>query len=384
MTTKLFRLAAAALLLVAFSSTNLAAQTRKWDNLRTAQGLSLPTWDIKTNLVADLTASMNLGAEVRTGSRTSFELVGQWNPWMFRDNVRMQHWGVQPEFRVWTREAFRGHFFGVQAHYADYNMGGLPNGPFSSYMHENRFEGDLYGAGVTWGHRWNFSRRWGLEVTVAAGWAHKEYDRYECESCGKLLAHTSKNYFGPTEMGVNLIFGGGSKKAEVVAPPPSSAPSYAPATVQQSAPEPEPERTPEPETAPAGQQASPAAPESVKEVPQEVRQAMMNLSDILFAFDRFNLNEAAVAELDKVVEWLVENPEVKIELGGHTDSTGSEEYNMQLSKNRVKSVQDYLTAHGVDASRLSSHSYGESQPVADNDTPEGRRLNRRVELNIVS
>jgi outer membrane protein OmpA-like peptidoglycan-associated protein len=362
MKTSFTTLAAALMTLAAIAPTNLDAQTKKWDAIRAEQGLSLPTWAVKTNLLADLTTSMNLGFEVRTGGRTSLELVGQWNPWMFKNNARWQHWGVQPEFRVWTREAFRGHFFGLQAHYADYNVGGLPSGPFSAYMNENRLVGDLYGAGVSWGHRWNFSRRWGLEVTLAAGWAHKSYDRYECVSCGDMTGHTDKNYFGPTEIGVNLIFGGGSKKTAVVAPPPPPAPAPAPQPAPAPAPKP--------------------APEPVREVPQAIQKAMMDLSDILFAFDRFNLTPEAVVELDKVTAWLRENPTVKVEIGGHTDSEGTTDYNLRLSESRARSVREYFTEHGVAAGRLTSKGYGESQPIATNDTPEGRRLNRRVELKI--
>jgi hypothetical protein len=213
------------LLLAAAVPMMLGAQTKKWDAYRAENGISLPTWAVKTNLLADLTASMNLGVELRTGNKTSIELVGQWNPFSFRGGeTKWKHWGVQPEFRYWLKESFRGHFLGLQATYAFYNVGGLPNGPFTDYMHNNRFQGDLYGAGVSWGHRWNFSRRWGLEVTAAVGYLHKGYDRWECQSCGKLLDSNTKNYFGPTEIGVNLIFGGGSKVTPVIAPPPPPAP----------------------------------------------------------------------------------------------------------------------------------------------------------------
>jgi outer membrane protein OmpA-like peptidoglycan-associated protein len=110
---------------------------------------------------------------------------------------------------------------------------------------------------------------------------------------------------------------------------------------------------------------------------------MMDLSNILFAFDRFNLTDEAVAELDKVTAWLRENPGLRVEISGHTDNYGADDYNMRLSENRAKAVRDYFTEHGVDASRLSYMGYGESQPVADNTTDDGRRRNRRVELGIV-
>ena len=68
---------------------------------------------------------------------------------------------------------------------------------------------------------------------------------------------------------------------------------------------------------------------------------------------------------------------------GHTDSTGTAEYNQQLSLNRANAVRNHLVGNGVDTRRVTTEGYGESQPVADNDTESGRQLNRRVELRIV-
>jgi OOP family OmpA-OmpF porin len=74
---------------------------------------------------------------------------------------------------------------------------------------------------------------------------------------------------------------------------------------------------------------------------------------------------------------------VVVEVAGHTDSTGSETYNQGLSERRANSVKDYLTSQGVTATRLSAKGYGEAQPVASNDTKEGRAENRRVELIVL-
>jgi outer membrane protein OmpA-like peptidoglycan-associated protein len=90
-----------------------------------------------------------------------------------------------------------------------------------------------------------------------------------------------------------------------------------------------------------------------------------------------------VTELDKVTAWLKDNPNINVEIDGHTDSYGSDAYNQKLSENRAKSVYDYFANHGVDAQRLSYKGYGESQPIADNATAAGRKQNRRVELKIV-
>jgi OOP family OmpA-OmpF porin len=87
--------------------------------------------------------------------------------------------------------------------------------------------------------------------------------------------------------------------------------------------------------------------------------------------------------LQAAVEALNESPGVRVEVGGHTDSTGPEAYNLGLSERRAGSVADYLSANGIDASRLTVVGFGEANPVADNGTRDGRAQNRRTELNVV-
>ncbi len=86
--------------------------------------------------------------------------------------------------------------------------------------------------------------------------------------------------------------------------------------------------------------------------------------------------------LDAGIEALKENPGVRVQVAGYTDSTGADAYNQALSERRAKSVLDYLSTHGIDASRLSAVGFGKNNPVGDNATADGRAQNRRVELNI--
>jgi len=74
---------------------------------------------------------------------------------------------------------------------------------------------------------------------------------------------------------------------------------------------------------------------------------------------------------------------IRVEIAGHTDARGSDAYNSKLSNQRAQSVMNYLTERGIAADRMSAKGYGESEPVADNETDEGRELNRRVELKIL-
>ena len=122
----------------------------------------------------------------------------------------------------------------------------------------------------------------------------------------------------------------------------------------------------------------------IKEIPQEIKDVMVELSNTLFAFNKFNLSDKAREGLDKVAGWLNENPDVQVEISGHTDNVGSDSYNQKLSEQRAKSVYEYFIHDGgVSSKRLSYKGYGKTRPIASNDTEEGRQQNRRVELNII-
>jgi OOP family OmpA-OmpF porin len=104
------------------------------------------------------------------------------------------------------------------------------------------------------------------------------------------------------------------------------------------------------------------------------------LRGVNFAFDSAEIDTSSAVVLDVVAETLNGCPNVAVRVEGHTDSIGTDAYNQGLSQRRAESVRNYLIGRGVSASRLSAVGYGESQPVASNDTDEGRALNRRVEL----
>ncbi len=107
------------------------------------------------------------------------------------------------------------------------------------------------------------------------------------------------------------------------------------------------------------------------------------LRNVFFDSGSAELREESHYELDRLARLLKENYQLKIEIRGHTDEVGTEADNLALSQRRAKAVVEYLLAKGIDPSRLSSRGFGESQPVADNDTPEGRQLNRRTEFVVV-
>jgi len=117
-------------------------------------------------------------------------------------------------------------------------------------------------------------------------------------------------------------------------------------------------------------------------LPIEIGQ-VFRLNNVFFDFDKWDLRPESFIELNRVVQLLNDNPAIEIEMSAHTDSRGTDEYNFVLSDKRAKSVMDYIISQGISTSRITSHGYGESKPVATNDTDEGRQLNRRVEFKII-
>ena len=104
------------------------------------------------------------------------------------------------------------------------------------------------------------------------------------------------------------------------------------------------------------------------------------LYDILFDYDKAALQRSSEEQLQNVLTLLVENPEISFEIQGHTDGDGGEDYNLELSQRRAESVLTYLVLFGIDPARLRAKGYGESVPVAPNDTDDNKAKNRRVEL----
>ena len=111
--------------------------------------------------------------------------------------------------------------------------------------------------------------------------------------------------------------------------------------------------------------------------------ASIVLKNIFFDINKFDLKSESEAELDKLVQLLNDNPTLKIQINGHTDSDGKAADNLRLSENRAKSVIDYLNSKNIVATRLSSKGHGATSPLADNTTEEGKALNRRTEMKVI-
>ena len=133
---------------------------------------------VKSNVLYDLTGTFNLGGEIRCDDTHSFNLSVNYNPWNLGENKKMKHILIQPEYRWWLNETFIGSFFGVQAHFAQYNFGGTT--PFTT-VKNNRYQGNLIGCGIT-------------------------YDKYGPAKGDALIKKSHSNYVGPTQLGISFIY----------------------------------------------------------------------------------------------------------------------------------------------------------------------------------
>jgi outer membrane protein OmpA-like peptidoglycan-associated protein len=107
------------------------------------------------------------------------------------------------------------------------------------------------------------------------------------------------------------------------------------------------------------------------------------MRNIFFDSGKANLKDESLAELNKLYEFLIQNPSIAVEISGHTDDVGSEDYNMTLSDQRAQAVTDFLVAKGIDSNRLQHKGYGFTKPLTTNQTQEGRAKNRRTEIKVI-
>lgn len=166
-----------------------------------------------------------------------------------------------------------------------------------------------------------------------------------------------------------------AKEAELAKAPPKPA---APKPVAKPTPPPPPKPVAKPAKVPP---AVPAVPKAVAVAP--VTKKVIYLMGGNFAFDSAGLTPETRAMLDDYVALLKKESFTKVEVAGHTDSTGPEDYNQGLSERRAKAVTEYLSSRGISPESLDAMGYGETRPIATNDTREGRERNRRVELRVL-
>ena len=162
---------------------------------------------VKTNLLYGGTATPNLQLEFGLSKKSTLDVGAGLNWFDFSENRKFKHLLVQPEYRYWFCESFNGHFLGVHAHGAQFNVGNLdvPIGRLDTFK-DRRYEGHLFGGGLSWGYQWIMSPRWNFEVNLGGGYARIDYTEYCGQKCGSPIKEGKYNYWGVTRAGLSLVY----------------------------------------------------------------------------------------------------------------------------------------------------------------------------------
>jgi hypothetical protein len=151
-----------------------------------------------------------LGLEIGLAPKWTLELPVNYNPWNFSDSSKIKHWAIQPEARYWFCEKFNGHFLGIHGLVGGYNVGGID----ILELKEHRYEGTMYGGGISYGYQWIINNRWSIEATVGVGYVHLEHNKYRCGKCENKIKNPdrpaddlfTKDWLGPTKAGISIIY----------------------------------------------------------------------------------------------------------------------------------------------------------------------------------
>lgn len=172
---------------------------------------SMPKWALRTNLLyAAATLTPNLGVEIGLNKKSTLLASTSYNGWKPKDenNVKLNHWIAEVEYRRWTCEVFNGHFFGVHGFYGNYNIAGkkVPF-VFESNADKYRYDGNVMGLGVSYGYQFMLGKKWNLEMNVGVGAGRLNYDKFECPRCGDVLENDVQKWFvAPTKLGISLVY----------------------------------------------------------------------------------------------------------------------------------------------------------------------------------
>lgn len=188
--------------------------------------LHAQTVAIKSNIVYDATATLNLGVEYAINKQFSIDLSGNYNGWdIHSDGRSWQHWMIQPEGRYWLRESFNGHYFGVHALYGHIDVARIDFG-LMDFDRAFMYEGSAMGGGVSYGYHWYITPRLNIEFSVGVGYLNLKYDKTvyrERENPNTkegdvykgdvvyagpngYLGEYKKGYFGPTKIGISIVY----------------------------------------------------------------------------------------------------------------------------------------------------------------------------------
>ena len=166
---------------------------------------------VKTNLIYDATATVNVGMELGLAPRWTFDLSGNLNTWSKNEYTKWKHWMVQPEARYWFCDRFSRHFIGAHLLTGAFNFGNINNnisflGTEFSVLSDYRYQGYAYGGGLAYGFAFVLSKHLNLELEVGAGYVYLDYEKFECADCGRKVGEGNHHYVGPTKAAINLVY----------------------------------------------------------------------------------------------------------------------------------------------------------------------------------
>ena len=155
---------------------------------------------VKSNLLGWATATPTLGAEIGLDDRWTLNTHIYYNPFTFRDNRKWKHIRVQPEVRYWLCQKFNGHFFGLHVLYTHFNAGQVPL-PFGIFpdVKKYRYQGNTYGAGLSYGYQWILTPRWSIEGSIGVGYKYNTFKKLNIGSIKWI------NYIAVSSFAVYLI-----------------------------------------------------------------------------------------------------------------------------------------------------------------------------------
>jgi len=229
---------------------------------------------------------------------------------------------------------------------------------------------------------WDFPLNVTLGGLIAPGMTLRTEALYHLDSNNRDSIGTNdsgdrdQKAFQEAQFNIGLRIPLGGRVQPAAAAPPEPPPAVVPAE------EPPPPPPPPPEAPPAPPPCQPPAPGQAISLEGCKTGDTIVLRGVNFEFNKATLTVNAKTLLNDVSDALLTRKDIKVEIDGHTDGKGSAPYNLKLSERRAESVKQYLVGRGVDADRMSTKGFGKTMPVADNNTDEGRELNRRVELKV--
>lgn len=168
---------------------------------------------IKTNIIQDVTGTMNAGIEIGGGSpKWTYDISGNYCPWNRSGGKIWKHAYIQPEARYWLCDRFSGHFVAAHLHGGIYNVGNINTdlrllGNDFAQLRDHRLQGWFVGAGIAYGYALILNRHWNLEFELGLGYAYARGDKYQCEECGDTIyKNRPSHYVGPTKAAISLVY----------------------------------------------------------------------------------------------------------------------------------------------------------------------------------